>query len=210
MYKMSVFKKSIITPFEGYIIGIAGSGKSNLLINLIANLGGKFKKIYIYSRNEKPTYHYLQSQIPDDDMLQISYDLNDLQKDFNLNDENKYYGETLVVFDDIYDEKFINDLFIKGRKMGVSSLYLTQSYTQLPTEVLLKSQYIFIMKTVSRELRLMLKDYGLAITSNQLQNMYNYCSDKFSNCLLVDLNAPHPCQTFRKNFIEFLNPMDFI
>jgi hypothetical protein len=204
------YKEHLIkVPFRGVIVGSSGSGKTNMLLNLISKMSNTFNKIYIYSRAEEPLYSYLQSQIADD-MLQISYDLND----FRTFDESNYYGQTLVVFDDMCnekDQKCINELYIRGRKMGVSSLYLTQSYYKVPKIVRLQCQYIFIIKTSGlKDLRLLLSEYSLTATTDQLQNMYNHCcnSGAFGNFLLIDLNASQS-KSFRLNWLEILDPKDF-
>jgi hypothetical protein len=202
-------KHLIKIPFRGIIVGSSGSGKTNMLLNLIAKMSDTFNKIYIYSRAEEPLYNYLQSQIADD-MLSISYDLQDF-RDF---DESNYFGQTLVIFDDMCNEKnqtCINELYIRGRKLGVSSLYLTQSYYKVPKIVRLQSQYIFIIKTSGlKDLRLILSEYSLTATTDQLQKMYNFAcnSGMFGNFLLIDLNAPQK-KSFRLNWLEFLNPSDF-
>jgi hypothetical protein len=204
------YKEHLIkVPFRGVIVGSSGSGKTHMLLNLIAKMSDTFNKVYIYTRAEEPLYTYLQSQIADD-LLQISYDLND----FRTFDESNYYGQTLVVFDDLCnekDQKCISELYIRGRKMGVSSLYLTQSYYKVPKLVRLQCQYIFIIKTSGlKDLRLLLSEYSLTATTDQLQNMYNSCCNAgiFGNFLLIDLNAPQS-KSFRLNWLEILDPKDF-
>jgi len=200
----------IKVPFRGIIIGSSGSGKTNMLMNLISIMKGTFNHIYIYTRAEEPLYNYLQSQIKDD-MLTISYDLDDCR---NFNEEN-YYGQSLVIFDDQVNEKnqrCISELYIRGRKKNISLLYLTQSYYKVPKTVRLQCQYIFVIKVSGvRDLKMMLMEYSLGATKEQLQNMYNYCCNNggsFGNFLMVDLNAPQD-KTYRLNWNEFLDPKDF-
>jgi hypothetical protein len=204
------YKEHLIkVPFRGCLIGSSGSGKTNYLLNIISKMRNTFNKIYIYTQAEEPLYNYLQSQIKDD-MLSISYNLEDCA---NF-DEDNYYGQTLIVFDDQCNQKnqrCISELYIRGRKLGISLLYLTQSYYKIPKLIRLQCQYIFIIKVSGkRDLNMMLQEYALSANKDQLQKMYQYvCNDGiFGNALIIDLNAPQN-KTYRKNFLEFLNPEQF-
>jgi hypothetical protein len=159
---------NISVPFRSVIIGSTGSGKSNMVLNLISVMSNTFNKIFIYTRAEEPLYTYLKNKIKDD-MLTISYDLNDLR---NFDEEN-YYGQTLIIFDDLCNEKdqnCINELYIRGRKLagGISLCYLTQSYFKVPKIVRLQCQYIFIIKVSGiRDLNLILSEYSLGVSKEQ-------------------------------------------
>jgi len=201
----------ISVPFRSALIGSSGSGKTNMFLNILKKMRGTFNKIFIYTQAEEPLYDYLKSQIPDD-MLTISYDLDDCRQF----DQSNYYGQTLIVFDDQCnqkDQRCIQELYIRGRKIagGISLLYLTQSYYKIPKLIRLQCQYIFIIKVSGkRDLNMMLSEYSLGATKAQLQNMYNaVCnSGLFGHALLIDLNAKQD-KTFRKNFLEYLSPDSF-
>lgn len=201
----------IKVPFRGALIGSSGSGKTNFLLNIISQMKNTFNHIYIYTRAEEPLYDYLKSQI-DEDLLTISYNLDDC-KNF---DEENYYGQSLIIFDDMCnekDQKCIQELYIRGRKIagGISLLYLSQSYYKIPKLVRLQCQYIWIIKiSGKRDLNMMLSEYSLGATKDQLMKMYEYCCNngEFGNSLLIDLNAIQS-KTYRKNFKEYLNPNDF-
>ena len=48
----------------------------------------------------------------------------------------------------------VTALFIRGRKLGISIVFITQSYFKVPKDVRLNSTYFFIMKIPNkRELR---------------------------------------------------------
>lgn len=201
----------ISVAFRGLLIGSTGSGKTNYLLNILSQMRNTFNHIYIYTRAEEPLYDFLQSQI-DDDLLTVSYDLDDCR---NFNEE-KYYGQSLIIFDDMCNEKnqqIIQELFIRGRKIagGISLLYLTQSYYKVPKIVRLQCQYIWIIKISGiKDLKMILSEYSLGGTKENLLNMYNYCcnSGEFGNAFLIDLNTTQN-KTYRKNFKEYLNIKDF-
>ena len=117
-------------PFRSIMIGSSGAGKTNLLLNILSAFPNTFNKIWIYTKASEPLYDYLQSIIPND-LLNISYD--ELTECENHLKNGDYYGQSLVIFDDMAnerDQKIISELYIRGRKVagGISMIYLTQSY----------------------------------------------------------------------------------
>ena len=201
----------IKVPFRGVLIGSSGAGKTNLLVNIINIMKKTFNHLYIFTRAHEPIYDFLQEQLSSD-LLTISYDLNDLRQF----DESKYYGQSLAVFDDMVnekDQKCISELFVRGRKIagGISLLYLTQSYFKVPKIIRLQCQYVFILKVAGvKDLNLILSEYSLNASKKQLTNMYNYACNQniFGNFLLIDLEA-NQNKTYRLNFNEYLNPIQF-
>jgi hypothetical protein len=196
----------ISIPFRSVVIGSSGSGKSNFIMNLISIMGSTFNHLYIYTQAPEPLYDYLQSVISDD-LLTIKYGLDDC-RDF---DENNYIGQSLVIFDDQVnqsskDQACIKELYIRGRKLSVSTIYLTQSYFQVPKIIRSQCNYFFILKISGvRDLRMILSEYSLSSDVKRLQDMYKYCCDNSSitNFMTIDLQTSAD-KTFRKNFTEYL------
>ena len=69
---------------------------------------------------------------------------------YNKDKENK----TLIVFDDMIADmtnnkklnSIVTDLFIRGRELNVSLVFITQSYFKVPKDVRLNTAQFFIMK----------------------------------------------------------------
>jgi hypothetical protein len=59
-----------------------------------------------------------------------------------------------------------------------------------------------------REVKDILRNFGLGVSKEQLMAMYDYATDEKMNCLLLDLEADRN-KKFRKNFDEFMNPSDY-
>lgn len=202
-------KHHIKVPFRGLLIGSSGSGKTNLFCNILEQFRDTFNHLYVYTQAPEPLYDFLNSQL-DSDVFTIKYGLQ-AYRDFK---EADFYGQSLVIFDDMVNEKdqsCINNLYIRGRKIGVSMLYLTQSYFEVPKMIRLQCQYVFVVKVSGvRDLRLILSEYALTATKSQLQNMYNYCCNQniFGDVFTIDLNAPQD-KSFRLNFDTYLNISDF-
>ena len=71
-------------------------------------------------------------------------------EDFNLDKKRKI----LIVFDDMIADminnknlnQIVTEVFIRGRKLNISILFVTQSYFRVPKDVKLNSTHSFIMK----------------------------------------------------------------
>ena len=70
--------------------------------------------------------------------------------DYNPDKENKI----LIVFDDMTTDmiknkklnSIVTELFIRGRKLNISFVFIMQSYFKVPKDVTLNTTYFFIMK----------------------------------------------------------------
>ena len=92
----------------------------------------------------------------------------------------------LIVFDDmmagIINNKKLNsivtELFIGGRKLIISLVFITQSYIKVPKDVRLNSTHFLIMKTPNkRELQQIALNHSSDINLKDLININkkNYC-----------------------------------
>jgi hypothetical protein len=92
-------------------------------------------------------------------------------------------------------------------------LYLSQSFFKIPKIIRLQCDYVFIIKTPNlRDLNLILTEFSLNATKEQMTNMYNYVcnSEEFGNFFLIDMKASQNSGlTYRKNFITKLLPSNF-
>ena len=69
---------------------------------------------------------------------------------YNLNKENKI----LIVFDDMIDDmihnkkldSIVTELFITGRKLNISLVFITQSYFKVPEDVRVNTTHFFYRK----------------------------------------------------------------
>ena len=149
-------------PDRILIIGGSGSGKTNTLLNLINNQPD-IDKIYFYSKDPyEAKYQYLINKREkvglnhhDDPKAFIEYS-NDMQ-DVYRNIEEYNFGKkrkALIVFDDtiadMINNKKLNTIvtepFIRGRKLNISNVFITQSYFKVPKEVRLNISQFFITK----------------------------------------------------------------
>ena len=149
-------------PYRILIIGGSGSGKTNLLLNLIENQPD-IDKIYLYAKDPyESKYQYLINKREgvginhfNDPKAFIDYsnDIHDVYKnidDYNPDKENKI----LIVFDDMIADmirnkklnSIVTELFVRGTKLNISLVFITQSYLKVPKDVRLNTSHFFIAK----------------------------------------------------------------
>ena len=139
-------------------IGRSGSGKTNVLLNLIDNQPD-IDRIYLYAKNPcEAKYQYLIN-IREKVGLKcfkafIEYS-NDMHVYKNINEYNVGKDrKILIVFDDmiadmIHNKKLnsiVTELLIRGRKLNFSLVFITQSYFKVPKDVRLNTTHFFIAK----------------------------------------------------------------
>ena len=124
---------------------------------------------------------------------------------YNLDKENKI----LLIFDDmianmINNKKLnsiVTELFIRGRKLNISLVFITQSYFKVPKDVRLNTTHFFIMKIPNkRELQQIAINHSSDINTKDFINIYKKCTDKPYSFLVNDttLASDDPLR-FRKN-----------
>ena len=152
-------------PFRMLIIGHSGSGKTNALLHLIQNLNDiiPIDKIYLYAKDlGEPKYKFLIDNKEkagmknfNDPTALIEYS-NTMDDVFKSTDDynTKRKRRVLIVFDDMIadimtNKKFqstIEELFIRCRKLNISSVFITQSYFKTPKDARLSSTHYLLMK----------------------------------------------------------------
>ena len=119
--------------------------------------------------------------------IEYSNDMYDVYKNidnFSLNKENKI----LIVFDDmvadmIHNKKLnsvVTELFIRGRKLNISLVFITQSRFKVPKYVSLNTSHIFIAKIPNnRELQQIAINHSSDINTKDFVNIYRKCTARF-------------------------------
>ena len=148
------------------IVGGSGSGKTNALLNLIKNQED-IDKIYLYAKGPyEAKYQYLINKVKKTGLdhfndpkafMEYSNDMLGVYKnieDYNPDKKRK----VLIVFDDMIADMTNNkklspivaELFIRGIKLNISIVFITQSYFRVPKDVRLNSTHFFIMKVPNK------------------------------------------------------------
>ena len=148
------------------LIGCSGSGKANALLNLINNQLDTDKR-YLYVKDPyEEKYQFLINKREsiglkhfNDAKAFIEYP-NDMQDVFkNIEDCNiDKKQKILAVFDDVIADMINNkklnpvvpELFVRGRKLNIPIVFITQSYFKLSKDVRLNSIHFFLMKIANK------------------------------------------------------------
>ena len=201
----------INVPCRALVCGKSGDGKTNTLLNLIKNINA-WQRYYLFAKNlHEPLYAEFIENIKTVEkkcgfqILFYSDNLNDLPpiKDF---DENK--KSTLFIFDDQVCEKghavkIMEEIWIRGRKDFLSTIYITQSYFDMPKLMRKNTDYVFFKKlNTTRDLTMTLKEYQKDdIPLKFEKELYNLSLiGSFTNFFMIDCNNNNPNMIYRKNF----------
>ena len=131
--------------------------------------------------------------------------------EYNLDNENKI----LIGFDDmiadmIHNKKLdsiVTELFIRGRKLNISLVFITQSYFKVPKDVRLNTSHFFISKIPNkRELQQIAINHSSDINTKDFANIYRKCTAEPYSFLVNDttLASNNPLR-FRKNLFGIYN-----
>ena len=207
-------------PYRILIIGGSGSGTRNALLNLINN-EPDIDKTYLYANDPyEAKYQYLINKREkvgldhfDDPKAFIEYsnDMQDVYK--NIGDYNpRKNRKVLIVFDDrIADtinnkklDSIVNELFIRGREINISIVFITQSYFKVPRVVRLNTTHFFIMNIPNkREVQQIASHQSSDIDFKVFMNIFKkYTAEPYS-FLVNDTTLPsNDPLRFRKNILE--------
>ena len=203
-------------PYRILIIGGSGSRKTNALLNLINNQPD-INKIYLYAKNPyEKKYQYLINKRENVGLnhfndpkafMDYSNDMQDVYK--NIEDYNPIKKRKVLVFDDMIADMINNnklnpivtELFIIGRKLNISIVFITQSYFKVLKDVRLNFAHFFIMKIPNkRELQQIALNHSSDIDFKDFMNIYKKYTKEPYSVLVNDTTLPsdNPLR-FRKN-----------
>ena len=210
-------------PCRILIIGAFLSGKTNKLLNLINN-HSDIDKIYLYAKDPyEAKYQYLINKREKvgldhfNDPKAFSEYSNDMQ-DVYKNIEECNLGKKrkgLIDFDDMIADMINNNkklnlvvtqLFIRGRKLNISIVFITKSYFKVPKDVRLNSTPFFITEISNkRELQQIALNHSSNIDFKDFMKIYKKYTVKPYSFLVNDTTLPsnNPLR-IRKNLLEYI------
>lgn len=191
-------------PFRMCIVGPSGSSKTNFLVNLLSifSVGkGTFASITIITKNaDEPLYKWIQGksdQIVIKEGLSNTPPLDKFDKEINH----------LVVWDDLVlskDLSMVENYYIRARKLNVSVIFISQSYFKIPKIIRNNCSYMVLLKlSGNREVNMILSEFGLGVTKEELIELYEYATKEKFQPLLIDLEADK-YNRFRKGFTQVI------
>ena len=197
-----------------------GSGKTNVLLNLIKNQRPDIDKIYLYAKDLFESKHQLlikgREKVGIENLKNLkafivySQTIDDVYE--NLEDYNPTKKRrVLIVFDDMIADMesnkklspIVTELFLRGRKLNISLVFISQSYFKVPKTIRLNATHYFIMKIPNkRELQQIASNHSSDIDFKDFMKLYkDYTKEPYS--FLVNdttLSSDNPLR-FRKNLL---------
>ncbi len=192
-------------PFRMCIVAPSGSGKTNFLVNLISIFSankGTFQSITIITKNkDEPLYRWITSksdQIIIKEGLSNTPPLDKFDKELNH----------LVVWDDLVlakDLSMVENYYIRARKLNVSVIFISQSFFKIPKIIRNNCSYMVLLKlSGNREVNMILSEFGLGITKEELLELYKYATAEKFSPLVIDMEED-ATKRFRKGLLEILD-----
>lgn len=224
-------KEDIVPRHSSSVIfnGRSGSGKSNLLINLLSRpeFYGRTKP-----KDEKSQYFdiiFLFSPTADggDDLVRflkipekrifthpdtkVLDNILKTQKDFIAEKGLDKSPKILIIFEDIQSNngRIMNSpsflkCFIQARHLNVSTWLLGQSWTRTPRACRLQANNIFFFPSSGSEVELLVKEFCPPHTDKkQFQKLVEHATKEQYNFLHIQMRQP-PEKRFRKNLDTIL------
>ena len=188
-------------PFRMLIVGASGSGKTQTLLTLIANMRDTFQTVHISTANrDEPLYNYLVQEFKQMDGFSIGEGSGSLPPLDEL-DKKK---SNLVVIDDLVTSKnqtMMETYFVRCRKLNCSVIYISQSFYAVPKMIRNNLSYLIIKQVSSaKNLTMICRECG-GLSRDVIQGMYSDATSTKGGFLMIDCETSD-ANKYRRNFDE--------
>ena len=193
---------NVLAPQVEYrmcVVGPSNSGKTNMVVDLILN-HVHFDKLYVFAKDlEEPLYEFLKDffnkckqvmeRKTDTEIQDIAFFSNKLEDLPNIDEVDKR-KQHLIIFDDFVTERHqecIEDIFVRSRKKGFSTIYISQSWFDIPKIVRLNSDYFALFNIGNKkELRSIADSHSTKIEFNVFMELYREIMKTPYSFMLID------------------------
>jgi len=190
----------IKVPFRMLVVGASGAGKTNCALNIIKAMQNTFMTLTVVTKNkDEPLYNMLEEKLGRESFkiyegLDNLPKLDTFQKDVN----------NLLIIDDMVNERDLSpvcDLYIRCRKLGVSVMFLSQSYFKIPKLIRQNANYVILLKVAStRDLGRIVSEYDIGLTNKELVELYKECTNVKMDFLMIYTDASPDEYKYFHNF----------
>ena len=210
-------------PFSMMISGRSGSGKTNVLLNILTkdNMYNKyFHYIVVYSPTAgKYDDMYKVLKLPEENFKNdfSAEDLNNLIESRKQLIDKKGIewvvknSRVLIILDDVIANRdFLNSpealkMFALLRHYQVAIIVLMQSYNKLPRALRINSNATIVFPSTQSEVEVLLDEITPSgLTKKQFTKVIEYCTDGRYDFLYIN-NHAEPDKRIRKNFDEVID-----
>jgi hypothetical protein len=188
------------------IVGASGTGKTNALVQYIALSPNTYSKVIIVLKEMEPLYDFLQEGLKKN--ITILTDLGKLPTLQKLRENMEKEEEILLVIDDwvndIHKYPVVNDIFIRGRKCGITTFFLAQSYYRVPKIIRQQMSFLILLKMSSaKDIQLILSDFALK-DKDRLREIYEDATRQNLNFLKINCSGGvNINEKFSHNWTDF-------
>jgi len=203
-------------PFRLLMVGGSGSGKTNVLVNMLMNYL-VYDRVYIYTKHmHQEKYQLLKNfyssieenpevkKIIDPPLFVMKENIKDMVPLESMDPKIR----NVIVFDDFVvdrkQDKMI-DAFIRGRHSNASVIYLSQSYFSTPKDIRLNCSHFLFFNVASRnELSAISRDHVQEMTKENFIEIFEEAVREPYSFFFIDKFNKEKSLRFRKNFDEAL------
>lgn len=202
-----------VWPFRLLVVGSSGCGKTNTIIDLLLN-HIYYNRVYIYAKDPTEDFYECLTNIfevsKENKILKefvITSEIDDLIELDNLEEHKN--DQTLIIFDDFINEsekehKPIKTLFTQGRKKNVSTIYISQSFVDIPRIIRRNSNYLLLFKQADDgEAKEIIRRFSGG-NKDKIFEMYKEATNAPFNFFLIDKKTNNPLLQYRKNWDELI------
>lgn len=189
-------------PFRMVCVGASGAGKTQEVMNRVIRRDFKWDRVYLYAADlYEPKYMQFIAYMAEV-AEEAGLDINDIlivgskPSEIVPLDEIDRDLQNLIIIDDFVNETKANktiiaDLFIRGRKLNCSVMYLTQVYYGVPKSIRMQSGYFMLFKAQNnRDQRMIAGELcDTSVTPELFISMHNVATNEPYGFLLVDRAA---------------------
>lgn len=201
-------------PFRMLIAAPSGSGKTNSLCRLIYAMGKTFHEIIVCVLSaDEPLYRMMEQRLVDEHgRPQVRFfeegSVPDISEYSRIDPKTKKLKridklQRLIVFDDLVLNRAANnkakEYYIKGRKLGFSMCYLSQSYYATPKMIRDNCQIFILGKNLlKKDLRMILNVFPTNLTLEEFERLYNDMTKNPLDTITIDITKRY----LRRNIVS--------
>tara|TARA_R110000824_G_scaffold340739_3_gene527233 strand:+ start:5258 stop:6016 length:759 start_codon:yes stop_codon:yes gene_type:complete len=200
------------------INGRPGSGKTSLILNLIAKRGKlynkKFDRVFVFSPSLITMSNNPFEDLPDN---QLHTDLTEENLTMALEDIKDSGEKILFILDDVVNDMkksaviqtllskmLMNRRHLAGSGGSVSFIITTQVYNKVPAPIRKTASHIIIYHTKNKKELDTIYDELIIVPIKDFYDILKFCFDKKHNFIYIDVDKSYD-KMFHKNF----NPLEF-
>ena len=95
-------------------------------------------------------------------------------------------------------------MFVRGRKLEYSSIYISQSFFGTPKIIRQNVNYVALGKGINkRDLRMILSEYSISLSVGELEQIYFTTTKEHMNFMMLDLHKRNIRHNIKDIIYEF-------